>query len=162
MKSAERRDAMNASRGVPCQVLTFSLGTEEFGVDILSVREIRGWTPVTRIPQAPAGVLGVLDLRGRIVPIVDLHVRLNLAPVEFTPLTVIIVISHRTATGLREFGIVVDAVADVVDLDASAIKPPPEWEGGGASNCIRGLGVKDARMLILLNVETLTVPSFIA
>src|SRR6188768_3991403 len=78
------------------QVLTFSLGGEIYGVDILRVKEIRGWSPVTRIPQSPDAVLGVLNLRGLIVPIVDLRVRFSLKTAEFTPQTVIIVLSLRT------------------------------------------------------------------
>ena len=99
-------------------------------MDILRVKEIRGWSPVTRIPQAPDAVLGVLNLRGLIVPIVDLRVRFALASAEFTPLTVIIVLSLRTETGQRECGIVVDNVNDVVDIAADTIRPSPELGAG--------------------------------
>ena len=112
------------------QVLTFSLGGEVYGVDILRVKEIRGWSPVTRIPQSPASMLGVLNLRGLIVPIVDLRVRFALAAAEFTPLTVIIVLSLRTESGQRECGIVVDNVNDVVDIATDSIRPAPELGGG--------------------------------
>src|SRR5499427_5733541 len=106
------------------QILTFTLGAETYGVDILQVQEIRGWAPVTHIPQSPPHVLGVLNLRGSIVPIVDLRVRFSL-PAEFTPLTVIIVISIQTSSGRKECGLVVDSVSDVVDLDASQMRPAP-------------------------------------
>src|SRR3982750_4261270 len=96
------------------QVLTFSLGREVYGVDILRVKEIRGWSPVTRIPQSPQSVLGVLNLRGAIVPIIDLRVRFALQQAEFTAVTVIIVLSLRTEQGTRECGVVVDSVKDVV------------------------------------------------
>src|SRR5690606_4135239 len=92
------------------QVLTFTLGDEAYGVDILRVQEIRGWTPVTRIPQAPNHVLGVLNLRGSIVPIVDLRMRFNLQHAEYTPLTVIIVLSVQSPVGRRDFGVVVGGV----------------------------------------------------
>src|SRR3954468_19705234 len=108
------------------QVLTFSLGGEVYGLDILRVKEIRGWSPVTRIPQTPSSMLGVLNLRGLIVPIVDLRVRFALKTAEFTPLTVIIVLSLRTGNGQRECGIVVDNVNDVVDIAADSVKPAPE------------------------------------
>jgi purine-binding chemotaxis protein CheW len=137
------------------QVLTFSLGGEIYGVDILRVKEIRGWSPVTRIPQAPNAVLGVLNLRGLIVPIVDLRVRFALASAEFTPLTVIIVLSLRTETGQRECGMVVDNVNDVVDVATDTIRPPPELGAARASEFIEGIATHDEQMLILLNAENL-------
>ena len=140
------------------QVLTFSLGGEVYGVDILRVKEIRGWSPVTRIPQSPESVLGVLNLRGLIVPIVDLRVRFALKSAEFTPLTVIIVLSLRTATGQRECGIVVDNVNDVVDIAADSIKPAPELGGGQTGEYIEGITSHDEQMLILLNAESVASP----
>ena len=137
------------------QVLTFSLGGEVYGVDILRVKEIRGWSPVTRIPQSPEAVLGVLNLRGLIVPIVDLRVRFALASAEFTPLTVIIVLSLRTESGLRECGIVVDNVNDVVDVATETIRPSPELGAAHNSEFIEGIATHDEQMLILLNAENL-------
>ncbi|HEY8535918.1 MAG TPA: chemotaxis protein CheW, partial [Vicinamibacterales bacterium] len=96
------------------QVLTFILGNESYGVDILRVQEIRGWSTVTKIPHAPAYVLGVLNLRGSIVPIVDLRMRFNLDRAEYTAVTVIIVLSVNSPAGRREIGVVVDGVSDVV------------------------------------------------
>jgi purine-binding chemotaxis protein CheW len=137
------------------KVLTFSLGDEVYGVDILRVKEIRGWSPVTRIPQSSASVLGVLNLRGVVVPIFDLRVRFALASAEFTPMTVVIVLSLRTPTGQREVGVVVDAVKDVVDLDAADIKPAPEVSGMGSGAFISGIATHDEQMLILLDAESL-------
>ena len=137
------------------QVLTFSLGGEVYGVDILRVKEIRGWSPVTRIPQSPDAVLGVLNLRGLIVPIVDLRVRFALASAEFTPLTVIIVLSLHTASGQRECGMVVDNVNDVVDVAIDAIRPSPELGAAHHSEFIEGIATHDEQMLILLNAESL-------
>jgi purine-binding chemotaxis protein CheW len=137
------------------QVLTFSLGNEVYGVDILRVKEIRGWSPVTRIPQTPKSVLGVLNLRGLIVPVLDLRLRFSLESAEFTPLTVIIVLSLRTATGIRECGIVVDNVNDVVDIATDGIRPAPSLSGDQASEYIEGIATHDERMLILLNAESL-------
>ena len=137
------------------QVLTFSLGGEVYGVDILRVKEIRGWSPVTRIPQSPPSVLGVLNLRGLIVPIVDLRVRFALKSAEFTPLTVIIVLSLKTATGQRECGIVVDNVNDVVDVATETIRPAPDMGGSHTREFIEGIATHDEQMLILLNAEDL-------
>src|SRR5215510_1137807 len=99
----EKNSSEGASgNGGTRQVLTFALGAEVYGVDILRVKEIRGWSPVTRIPQSPASVLGVLNLRGAIVPIIDLRVRFEMKSVEFNAVTVVIVLSLRTADGQRE------------------------------------------------------------
>jgi purine-binding chemotaxis protein CheW len=136
------------------KVLTFSLGGEVYGVDILRVKEIRGWAPVTRIPQSAPSVLGVLNLRGVVVPIVDLRLRFSLRSAEFNAVTVVIVLSLSTATGTREFGIVVDQVNDVVDLPEDHIRPAPET-GGPNSQAICGIATSDDKMIILLNAEQL-------
>jgi purine-binding chemotaxis protein CheW len=138
----------------PRQVLTFSVGTEHYGVDILRVQEIRGWSPVTKIPKLPPQVLGVLNLRGSIVPILDLRIKFNLTQAEFTPLTVIIVLSVESADGPREFGLVVDAVRDVVDIAPDHLKDTPSL-GGRSPPFIQGLAALGERMLILLNVDEL-------
>jgi purine-binding chemotaxis protein CheW len=137
------------------QVLTFDLAGETYGVDILRVQEIRGWSPVTRIPKTPKHVLGVLNLRGSIVPIIDLRVRFGMERAEFTPLTVIIVLSIETADGRREFGLVVDAVSDVVDLGDDVIRETPSLGGKGSNDVIKNLATVEGRMLILLNVDHL-------
>jgi purine-binding chemotaxis protein CheW len=137
------------------QVLTFRLADETYGIDILRVKEIRGWSPVTRVPQSPPQVLGVLNLRGAIVPIIDLRLRFALASADFTPVTVIIVISVRTAEGTRECGLVVDSVSDVVDLDESALRPAPALAGAASANYIENLATVDGGMLILLNADEL-------
>ena len=137
------------------EFLTFTLGAEEYGVDILRVQEIRGWSPVTRIPQSPQHVLGVLNLRGSIVPIIDLRLRFGLERAAVTPLTVIVVLSVEHASGRREFGLVVDSVSDVLDLDASALREAPALGGHAGSEFIQGLATVAEKMLILLNVEDL-------
>lgn len=149
---------MKTERGPECaaqQVLTFCLGAETYGVDILRVQEIRGWAPVTRIPQSPTHVLGVLNLRGSIVPILDLRVRFSLEKAEFTALTVIVVLSVTTAAGRREFGLVVDSVSDVVDIDAGDLKETPSLGSRVTGEFIKGLATVADRMLILLNVDEL-------
>ncbi len=137
------------------QVLTFTLGAESYGVDILRVQEIRGWTSVTRIPQAPEHVLGVLNLRGSIVPIIDLRRRFGIGEAAFTPLTVIIVLLVELPGGRREFGLVVDGVSDVVDITAANMKPPPEIGGRVDGDFLKGLATVAEAMVILLDVDTL-------
>lgn len=136
------------------QMLTFTLGAETFGVDILSVQEIRGWSPVTRVPQTAGHVLGVLNLRGAIVPIVDLRLRFQLARAEYDALTVIIVLSVNGAGGRREVGVVVDAVSEVVDVGAGDLRPAPDL-GNAAMEHISGLLPVGERMVILLDVDRL-------
>jgi purine-binding chemotaxis protein CheW len=137
------------------QVLTFCLAAETYGVDILRVQEIRGWSPVTRIPKSPPHVLGVLNLRGSIVPIVDLRVRFSLERAEFTPLTVIIVLSITTPSGRSEFGLVVDSVSDVVDISTKDLKEAPNLGGKMNADFIQCLATVADRMLILLDVDAL-------
>jgi purine-binding chemotaxis protein CheW len=137
------------------QVLSFRLGEEIYGVDILAVKEIRGWAPVTRIPQSSEHVLGVLNLRGAIVPIMDLRRLFNLEKAEFTPVTVVIVLSLQTAGGHRECGIVVDAVSDVVDVPQDSIRPTPALNGQATKDFIAGLAQVEDQMLILLDAAEL-------
>jgi purine-binding chemotaxis protein CheW len=137
------------------QVLTFTLGDETYGVDILRVQEIRGYSTVTRIPQAPAHVLGVLNLRGSIVPIVDMRMRFNLDRAEYTPLTVIIVLSVESAAGRRDIGVVVDGVSDVIDVQNADIKPAPELGAQVSTEFIEGLAAVSGRMVMLLDIDKL-------
>ncbi len=137
------------------QVLSFRLGDEIYGVDILAVKEIRGWSPVTRIPQSSEHVLGVLNLRGAIVPIMDLRRLFALPSAEFTPVTVVIVMSLSTPTGQRECGLTVDAVHDVLDVPAEAVRPAPTLNGATPTPFVSGLAQIDDRMLILLDAAEL-------
>src|SRR5579863_263079 len=137
------------------QVLTFVLGNETYGVDILRVQEIRGWQAVTKIPNSPPHVLGVLNLRGSIVPIVDLRKRFNLEQAEYTAVTVIIVLTVRSEAGRRDFGVVVDGVSDVVDVQASAVRPTPDLGCRAATDHIRGLVPVNDRMVVLLDLDRL-------
>lgn len=136
------------------QQLTFNLAGEEYGVDILSVREIRGWARVTRIPQTPGYLLGVLNLRGAIVPIMDLRLRFGLERESYGDSTVVIIV----AVAERLFGIVVDAVSDVVDIDPAAIKPVPDMGAVVDTRYLRGLATHVERMVMLLDVEKLMRP----
>lgn len=137
------------------QVLTFQLGNTEYGLGILCVQEIRGWSSVTRIPNAPPQVLGVLNLRGAIVPIIDLRLQFGQQNPVVTPLTVIIVLSLGAGSGRRECGLVVDAVSDVIELSPDAVRPAPQLRDSPAATWVDGIATVDDRMLILLNMETL-------
>jgi purine-binding chemotaxis protein CheW len=137
------------------QVLTFVLGNETYGVDILRVQEIRGFSAVTKIPHAPAHVLGVLNLRGSIVPIVDLRMRFNLERAEYNAVTVIIVLSVQSAAGRRDFGVVVDGVSDVVDVKKAEVRPAPELGSASATEYILGLVPVAERMVVLLDIDCL-------
>jgi purine-binding chemotaxis protein CheW len=142
------------------QVLTFVLGNETYGVDILRVQEIRGWSAVTKIPHAPPHVLGVLNLRGSIVPIVDMRMQFNLERAEYTAVTVIIVLSVRSQNGTRDFGVVVDGVSDVVDVDDAQVKPAPDLGCREATEHIRGLMPVADRMVVLLDIDRLISGQF--
>lgn len=133
------------------QYLTFTLAGEDYGVDILAVREIRGWSKVTRIPQSPAFILGVLNLRGAIVPIMDLRLRFGLPAQERDALTVTIIVAVEG----RHFGMVVDAVSDVLDVEPGQVRPVPEFGQAIDANYLGGLVPSGERMVLLLQVDRL-------
>jgi purine-binding chemotaxis protein CheW len=155
MNSASSDIAVEAPATGTRQLLTFHLVEESYGVDILRVREIRGWTPVTRIPSSAAHVLGVLNLRGSIVPAVDLRVLFRLPPAECNGTTVIVVLSISTPSGWREVGLVVDSVSDVVTVNESDIQPAPQLAAGQESDFLLGLVPVGQRMAVLLDLDRL-------
>lgn len=133
------------------EYLTFRLDQEEYGIDILKVQEIRGYESPTRIANAPAFIKGVVNLRGTIVPIVDMRLKFNCSTVEYDNFTVVIILNM----GQRVVGIVVDSVSDVMELPAEAIRSAPDIESVIDSGSIIGLGSVGERMLILLDIEKL-------
>lgn len=135
----------------PSEFLTFRLGEEEYGVDILKVQEIRGYDSVTRIPDAPDFIKGVINLRGTIVPVVDMRIKFRLGKAEYNEFTVMIIL---TVAG-RVVGMVVDSVSDVMQLGAEQIRPTPEVAGAVSTRFITGIGTLDDRMLILVDIEKL-------
>ena len=137
------------------QFLSFTLGSEDYGVDILRVQEIRGWQQVTRVPNAPAHMLGVLNLRGVIVPIIDMRMRFRMSNVEYAPTTVIIVLSVQGASGTHVFGIVVDSVSDVLDVRARDVKTKPDFGAAVSTDFISGLATVGERMVMLLDIDKL-------
>ena len=143
------------SAGDGNQYLTFFMAGEEYGVDILCVQEIRGWEVATPIPNAPANIKGVINLRGTIVPLIDLRQCFNLEVVEYTAVTVVIVLKVETAKGSRIMGIVVDAVSDVYNLAVNDMKPAPDLGDSVDTTYIRGLVNVNDRMVILLEIDRL-------
>lgn len=137
------------------QYLTFSLAGEEYGVDILKVQEIRGWGPVTKVPNAPAFVRGVMNLRGAIVPVIDLRLRFGLETMAYTKTTVVIVVTVQSASGSRIIGTVVDGVSDVLNPNAADIQPPPDFGTAVHTEFISGLVTIEAGMVMLLDVDRL-------
>lgn len=139
------------------EYLTFHLADEEYGVDILRVQEIRGWENVTRIPNSPEYVKGVLNLRGAIVPIMDLRIRFDLPQAEYTPTTVVVVLSVMNATGDKEriVGVVVDAISDVVNAKLSDIQTTPDFDASIEIEYIQGLATAGDNMLMLVDVDKL-------
>jgi purine-binding chemotaxis protein CheW len=148
MGAAERvSDLSTAAR----EYLTFRLSQEEYGIDILKVQEIRGYEPPTRIANSPAFIKGVVNLRGTIVPIIDMRLKFNCSEAEYNSFTVVIILNLRN----RIVGIVVDSVSDVLELPAESIKSAPDIESIIDAGCILGLGSVGDRMLILLDIERL-------
>ncbi len=133
------------------EFLAFTLGREEYCIDILKVQEIRGYETVTQIPNTPAFMKGVVNLRGIIVPIIDLRIKLNLDKVEYDQFTVVIVLGIRG----RVIGVVVDSVSDVVALVAEEIKPAPQMGAAIKTDYINGLASVDERLLIIIDIEKL-------
>jgi purine-binding chemotaxis protein CheW len=149
------RSSIVPTAAAASQVLTFMIGDATYGIDIPCVQEIRGWSAVTRLPHAPADVLGVLNLRGTIVPILDLRLRFGCTDVQYTPVTVIIVVSVSSPKGPRDFGMVVDAVSDVIDIAPEDVKPAPELGAEAHSTYVRGLLAVADRMVVLLDIDLL-------
>jgi purine-binding chemotaxis protein CheW len=137
------------------EFLTFRLGSEEYGIDILKVQEIRSYEPPTRIANCPEFIKGVVNLRGVIVPIVDLRLKLGCAGVEYNSFTVVIVLNVRG----RVVGAVVDSVSDVLALSKDAIKPAPSMNSSVDTQYITGIGSISDRMLILMDIENLMASS---
>ena len=133
------------------EFLTFTLGEEEYGVEILRVQEIRGYEAVTHIANAPDFIKGVINLRGVIVPIVDMRIKFGMSRVEYDQFTVVIILNVAG----RVVGMVVDGVSDVITLGNEQIRPAPELVNGLGSKYIIGLGTVDDRMLILMDIEKL-------
>jgi purine-binding chemotaxis protein CheW len=137
------------------QYLTFVLAGEEYGVDILRVQEIRGWSAVTPIPNTPAYVQGVLNLRGTVVPIIDLRLRLGMERIAYGPTTVIVVVNAVHAGQLHVAGLVVDGVSDVCNVSEEDTRPAPDFGAAIDVSFMRGMATVREKMVILLDVDRL-------
>jgi purine-binding chemotaxis protein CheW len=138
-----------AVRDATREVLVFVIGKEEYGVDILKVQEIRGYEKVTAIPSAPEFLKGVVNLRGTIVPVIDMRIKFNLPDPQYNSFTVVVIL--RLAT--RVIGIVVDAVSDVMRLSANDVKDPPRLGSVVDSSYLTGVATLNERMVLLLDIE---------
>jgi purine-binding chemotaxis protein CheW len=156
MNDTQASHADIAEPGADRQFLSFLLGDEAYGVDILRVQEIRGWAPVRALPDVPDYVNGVLDLRGIIVPVIDLRTRFNLAGRVYSPTTVVIILSVRgDADDGRLVGAVVDAVSDVLDVKADALRPAPKLGCCVGSRYLTGMVTVNGRMVVMLDADKL-------
>ena len=137
------------------QFLTFVCAGEEYGVDILCVQEIKGWDGVTRVPYTPSYLLGVMNLRGVIVPVIDLRTRFGVQQRAPDSSTVVIVVRVRTQNGEKTAGIVVDAVSEVYSVTPENIKATPDLGAIADGACVRGLASVDGKMVMLLDIDKL-------
>jgi purine-binding chemotaxis protein CheW len=137
------------------QYLTFQLGEELYGVDILRVQEIKGYTTVTKIPNTPPHIKGVLNLRGTIVPIVELRTKFGMPTIDYTMFTVIVVVVVRD----RIMGLVVDSVSDVLNIDKNDIQPPPQFGSKVDVSVLTGIGKSGDKLVALLNIDRLLTES---
>ncbi|MDR4494418.1 MAG: chemotaxis protein CheW [Nitrospirales bacterium] len=149
VETTETREVRTTNSSEDQQYLTFDLADEYYGVDILKVQEIKGYTTVTRIPNTPDYLKGVLNLRGTIVPIVDLRMKFGMGATEPTSFTVVVVVNVRN----RVMGFLVDAVSDVLDLNAKNIQPPPELGSAVDINFVAGIGNANDRLVTLLDID---------
>lgn len=140
-----------AASPTSCQFISFTLGKDEYAIDIMAVREIKGWTDTTPLPNQAPHVLGVLNLRGAIVPILDLRSRFGQGLTETTPMHVVIIVN----VGERTFGILVDAVSDILTVEPEEIKPVPENEKNGSQAYLNGIINADHGMVVVLSLKEL-------
>lgn len=151
-QTAVTTEAADAAAGrMANEFLTFRLGGEEYGIEILKVQEIRGYDAITHIANAPAFIKGVVNLRGIIVPIVDMRIKFNLGDATYDQFTVVIILNVAG----RVVGMVVDSVSDVITLTAEQMKPAPDFSSSFDTEYITGLGTVEDRMLILVDIEKL-------
>jgi purine-binding chemotaxis protein CheW len=141
----------NQESGTSSEFLAFSLGDEVYGIDILMVQEIRGYEPVTKIANTPDFIKGVINLRGVIVPIVDMRIKFRLANVDYNQFTVVIILNVCN----RIIGMVVDGVSDVIELAPEAIHAAPEFSSNLDTRYLRGMSTMDEQMVILIDIERL-------
>lgn len=151
MSLAVEHDSLTDVSSDANQFLTFTLNDQEFGIEILRVQEIKNFSQLTPIPNMPECIKGVMNLRGTVVPIIDLRTKFHMDAIDYNQFTVIIVVNVAT----RVMGLVVDAVSDVLNLDEESVKDTPEFGSGVDTQFIRGLARSGERLVTLLNIEYL-------
>lgn len=147
--------ALQGTVGEGDQYLTFTLGDEEYGVDILRVQEIRGWDKATPIPNTPHYVKGVINMRGTIVPVIDLRERFGMASREYTQFTVVVLVKVISGDQERIVGLIVDALSEVYGITEEQLRPPPEFGAAIDTSFIRGLASIEEKMVIILDADKL-------
>jgi len=140
------------------QCLTFKLADEEYGVDIMKVQEIRSWEPATSIPNTPDFIVGVINLRGNVVPVIDLRKRFNLEKAEYGASTVIIVVKVEHQGDERTMGLVVDAVSEVYNISEEMMSETPELGSAISTEFVKGLATVDDKMIIMLDADLIVSP----
>ena len=136
------------------KVILFTLADEHYGVEVDKVRTIERMMPLTRVPKTPPFVKGVINLRGVVIPVIDLRGRFNLPESDYTDNTRIIIVAVKDASKQMEVGLIVDSANDVIDIDSDRIEEPPELVGGIRAKYLRGVAkLKDDRLLVLINLE---------
>lgn len=147
----EQQIVNDKDTSVPAELLTFRIGDQEYSLDIMCVREIRGWTKATPLPHAPRHMKGVINLRGTVLPVMDLAERLGMTTREHTDRNVIIVVKHKDSMT----GLLVDAVSDIIALTDDDLRPPPEMAGSSSAGVIKALTLIDERMIRVLDLSSI-------
>jgi len=145
------RDGLNPDKGSRTELISFAIGDEQYGVDIMAVREIKGWSEITQLPRQPDYVRGVLNLRGVMVPIIDLRCRLGGGLTDATALHVVIIVQVQN----RQVGLLADRVLDIVAFEASQVQQVPRVAAGSGADCLLGLVNAEAGMIALMDLEKL-------
>ncbi|MFV2059473.1 MAG: chemotaxis protein CheW [Gammaproteobacteria bacterium] len=154
MAEAAQTDLTGVDESEKREFLTFMLAGEEYGVDILRVQEIKGWDEVTNIPNTPEYIRGVINLRGTIVPIIDMRLRFQLESKEYDATTVVVVLRVKNENGKdRTMGVVVDGVSDVYNVPLRDIKPSPDFGMAVDTEFVNGLATVEDKMVIVLNID---------
>jgi purine-binding chemotaxis protein CheW len=150
--------ATASANGGSLEFLSFRLGNEEYGIDIQKVQELRGYTTVTGLANVPPYIKGVVNLRGLIVPIIDLRIKFNLGEPTYDQFTVVIILNMANS----QVGVVVDSVSDVITLSANQVKPVPDMGTDSQADYMTGMGIMDDRMFILVDIDRLLAASELA
>lgn len=155
----DKSDTLNDIAETADQFLSFLIAEEEYGIEILKVQEIKSWGPYTPLPKSPDYVLGVINLRGAIVPIIDLRCRFGLPATDYTPTTAVIIVRTGSDDQARIIGLVVDSVSEVYHLSPDAIQDASETSSSEKASYVRGFGQIDDKLVILVNLDPIITES---